>query len=220
MGPSILASVATDLTTILIDDHDLFRAGLRTLLENEHVKVVGDGRVSDETLELAVRLQPRLILLDIQSDENTAFPLLERLLTELPNTAIVVLTRSNDDADIYRSVRAGAQGYLFKDLAIPELATSLRAIAAGDAALAPAVTRSVLRFLATGRVPRIDDSNMSDREVDVLRLLAQGFDNNQIAEELNISAKTVKNHVSSIFLKLELTNRVQAAVFAVRSGIA
>ena len=133
---------------------------------------------------------------------------------------MIVFTKSTRDVDIHQSLRAGARGYVLKETAIGDLAGAIRAVSKGNACLSPQVATTVVDFVRTGSVPRTSHGGMSERELDVLRLVARGYDNNQIAEALSISAKTVKNHVSSIFMKLDMTNRVQAAVYAVRSGLA
>lgn len=206
---------------LLVDDHDLFRAGLRQLLEAQGVRVVGDTRCDPGAIEMGRRTRATVALFDTQSvDGSTTSALLEKFTNDLPHTGVVMFTRSTAPADVYRAVRAGARGYLAKDAPVEQLAGAIRAVHAGAAWMQPTVIATVLEFIRTGQLPITPRTDMSDREIEVLRLIAVGHDNNDIAAELGISAKTVKNHVSSILMKLQLTNRVQAAVFAVRSGLA
>lgn len=212
---------AAPLTLMLVDSHDLFRAGLRMLLEGEGMRVVADAPADERAIDVARRTRPDVILADVaQSGASDASALLARLLEDLPDSSIVVFSQSLDDVDIYAAIRAGARGYVLKDTPITDLIGACKAVHAGHACLSPQASSAVIGFLRTGRIPVRSHGDMSDRELDVLRLIAIGRDNNQIADELSISAKTVKNHVSSIFLKLGMQNRVQAAVYAVRTGLA
>lgn len=207
-------------TILLADDHDLFRAGLRKLLEGEQLRVVADCRANAGMLDMVRRTKPTVVMLDIATADGSDTSLLAQLTTEFPDVNAMVFTRAASDVDIHQALRAGARGYVMKETAIGDLAGAIRSIARGNAIMSPQVATTVVEMIRTGTVPRTSHGGMSERELDVLRLLAQGYDNNQIAEELGISAKTVKNHVSSIFMKLDMTNRVQAAVYAVRSGLA
>ena len=218
---SASGSTLTAPAVLLVDDHDLFRAGLRQLLEAQGVRVVGDTRCDPGAIEMGRRTRATVALFDTQSvDGSTTAPLIEKFTSELPDTGVVMFTRSTERADVYRAVRAGARGYLAKGAPVEQLAGAIRAVHAGAAWMQPTVIATVLEFIRTGQLPITPRSDMSEREIEVLRLIAGGLDNNDIAAELGISAKTVKNHVSSILMKLQLTNRVQAAVFAVRSGLA
>ena len=213
--------LASPPAVLLVDDHDLFRAGLRQLLDAQSVRVVGDSRCLESAIDMGRRTRATVALFDTQdADGNFTATLIERFLEALPHVGVVMFTRSTDRADVYRSIRAGARGYLAKGAPVEQLAGAIRAVHAGAAWMQPTVIATALEFIRTGQLPIMPRSDMSEREIEVLRLLARGFDNNEVAAELGISAKTVKNHVSSILMKLGLTNRVQAAVFAVRSGLA
>lgn len=206
---------------ILIDDHDLFRAGLRTLVEGQGLRVVGDTRCEPSALEMARRTRATVALLDTATADGASnTPLVEALIEQLPGIAVVMFTRSTDRADIFHSVRAGARAYVTKNAPVEQLATAIRAAHAGQAWMNPEVLATTLEFIHAGNLPLTPASGMSEREVQVLQLMATGLENNEIAAELGISAKTVKNHVSSILMKLGVSNRVQAAIFAVRTGIA
>ena len=205
---------------LLVDDHDLFRAGLRQLLKAQGVRVVGDSRCEPSAIDMARRTRTTVALFDSHDvDGASTAPLIETFTTELPETGVVMFTRSTEREDVYAAIRAGARGYLAKGAPVEQLAGAIRAVHAGAAWMQPTVIATALEFIRTGQLPITPRSNMSEREMEVLRLIAEGLDNNNIAATLGISAKTVKNHVSSILMKLGLTNRVQAAVFAVRSGL-
>ena len=218
-SPTATAAAAAP-AVLLVDDHDLFRAGLRQLLEAQGVRVVGDTRCDASSVDMGRRTRATVALFDTQTvDGASTAPLIEQFLAELPDAGVVIFSRSTERADVYEAIRAGARGYLAKGAPVEQLAGAIRAVHAGAAWMQPTVIATALEFIRTGQLPITPRSNMSEREVEVLRLVAEGLDNNDIAAELGISAKTVKNHVSSILMKLGLTNRVQAAVFAVRSGL-
>ncbi len=219
-GMNTAMSRSTLPTIMLIDDHDLYRAGLRTLLEAEQIRVLADTRAElGHAVLVAERTHPDIVLIDIDGAGRDTSELIHALAHRTPGPSVIVLTRSLDPGHIYRAIRAGARGYVTKETGISDLAGACRAVHAGQACMSPQAASAIMEIVRTGRVPQDDRTDMSEREIDVLRLLADGLDNNQIAESLSISAKTVKNHVSSIFAKLGLNNRVQAAVYAVRSGI-
>lgn len=217
--PGVTPTVAP--AVLLVDDHDLFRAGLRQLLEGQSVRVVGDTRCEASAVDMGRRTNATVAIFDTQtSDGSPTADLIERFGAELPNVGVIMFSRSTERVDVYRAVRAGARGYLAKGAPIEQVAGAIRAVHAGAAWLQPTIIATVLEFIRTGQLPIAARSDMSEREIEVLRLVARGLDNNEIAVELDISPKTVKNHVSSILMKLGVTNRVQAAVFAVRSGLA
>ncbi|MCW2928340.1 MAG: two-component system response regulator [Thermoleophilia bacterium] len=221
LGSSALDTDGRPPAVLLVDDHDLFRAGLRTLLEGQGLRVVGDSRCEPGAVDMGRRTRASVVLVDTNTVDGTStVPLVTSLAEGLEDAGIVMFTRSSERVDVYGSVRAGARGYVTKDAPVEHLTAAIRAVAAGNAWLQPPVIATVLDFIRSGNVPIIGRSDMSSRELEVLRLVAVGHDNNEIAAVLGISGKTVKNHVSSILTKLELTNRVQAAVYAVRTGIA
>ena len=213
--------IARPPAVLIVDDHDLFRAGLRTLLEGQGLRVVGDSRCERSAIEMARRTRTNVVLLDTATVDGTSTAdIVVQLGEQLPDVGIVMFTRSTDPADIYASLRSGARGYVGKYQPIDTLAEAIRAVHAGHAWIQPETIVTVLEFIRTGNLPMVARTEMSDRELEVLRLLARGLENTEIAEELGLSSKTVKNHVSNILTKLEMNNRVQAAVFAVRTGIA
>jgi DNA-binding NarL/FixJ family response regulator len=208
---------------LLVDDHDLFRTGLRTLLEAEGVDVVGEARNGSDAVGEIRTLAPDVVVMDLNMPGISGVEATAKITMFAPLTRVLVLSASDQDADVMDAIVAGACGYLLKEASIDELLAGIRAAAAGESLISPAIASKVLqRLRAAGPSAREDStaSELSDRELQVLRLIANGQDNAQIAAELHISPKTVKNHISNILMKLQIENRIQAAVFAVRSGLA
>jgi DNA-binding NarL/FixJ family response regulator len=216
---------ALDAIRVLIaDDHDLFRAGLRTLLEEQQgVHVVGEAAGGAEAVQLVTESAPDVVIMDLNMPGVTGVEATRQISALAPLTRVVVLTISDQDGDVMDAILAGACGYLLKDASIDELMHGIQAAAVGESLISPAIAAKVLRRVrSTSSQPDIERtirSELSDREIEVLKLIANGKDNAQIAGELHISPKTVKNHISNILMKLQIDNRIQAAVYAVRSGI-
>jgi DNA-binding NarL/FixJ family response regulator len=212
------------IRVLIVDDHGLFRTGLRNLLEEQGIHVVGEAGDGAEALGLVRELAPEVVLMDLNMPGMAGVEATQRIAREAPLTRVLVLTISDDDSDVMDAILAGACGYLLKDASIHELVRGINAAAVGESLISPQIAAKVLqRVRATNTVPKAAEairSELSDREVDVLRLIANGKDNAEIARELTISPKTVKNHISNILVKLQIENRIQAAVFAVRSGLA
>jgi len=206
-----------------VDDHDLFRTGLRTLLEEQEVDVVGEADTGTRALEQIRETAPEVVVMDLNMPGISGVEATRQIAMIAPLTRVLVLTISDQDADVMDAILAGACGYLLKDSSIDELMAGIRAAAAGESLVSPAIASKVLqRLRATSSSPREAEtirSELSEREIQVLKLIANGKDNAMIAAELHISPKTVKNHISNILMKLQIDNRIQAAVFAVRSGI-
>jgi two-component system, NarL family, response regulator LiaR len=208
---------------LIVDDHDLFRTGLRNLLEEQGVEVVGEASSGQEALRQVRELAPEVVLMDLNMPGMGGVEATREIARIAPLTRVVVLTISDRDGDILDAIVAGACGYLLKDASIDELIRGISAAALGESLISPQIAAKVLRELrATRPAPHTTDrlrTELTERELEVLRLIANGKDNSQIAAELHISAKTVKNHISNILMKLQIENRIQAAVYAVRSGI-
>jgi DNA-binding NarL/FixJ family response regulator len=211
------------LRVLLVDDHDLFRTGLRNLLEEQGVQVVGEAAAGAEALKLTRELAPDVIVMDLNMPGMSGVEATRHITAVAPLTRVLVLTISDQDTDVMDAILAGACGYLLKNASIQELMRGIQAAALGESLISPHIASKVLqRVRASTSSPAIAEmirSELSDREIEVLKLIANGNDNAQIALELHISPKTVKNHISNILMKLQIENRIQAAVYAVRSGI-
>jgi DNA-binding NarL/FixJ family response regulator len=212
------------ISVLIVDDHGLFRTGLRNLLEEQGIHVVGEAGDGAEALGLVSELAPEVVLMDLNMPGMAGVEATQRIAQAAPLTRVVVLTISDDDTDVMDAILAGACGYLLKDSSIHDLVRGIQAAAVGESLISPQIAAKVLqRLRATSTVPQVAElvrSELSDREIEVLRLIANGKDNAEIARELMISPKTVKNHISNILMKLQIENRIQAAVYAVRSGLA
>ena len=206
-----------------MDDHDLFRTGLRNLLEEQTVQVVGEAADGASAIRLVRELAPDVVVMDLNMPGMTGVEATRQVTSLAPLTRVVVLTISDQDEDVMNAILAGACGYLMKDSSIQDLMQGIRAAAIGESLISPHIAAKVLqRMRATGTSEQdaaTIRAELSDREIQVLKLIANGKDNAQIAGELHISPKTVKNHISNILMKLQIDNRIQAAVYAVRSGI-
>jgi len=212
-----------ELRVLVVDDHDLFRTGLRNLLEEQGVNVVGEAENGESAIRLTSDLAPDVVIMDLNMPGVGGVETTRRLSSLAPLSRVVVLTISADDDDVMNAVMAGACGYLLKDSSIQELIAGIRAASEGESLISPQIAAKVLqRLRAQSRdvdAAETIRAELSNRELQVLKLIANGKDNAQIARELFISPKTVKNHISNILMKLQIENRIQAAVYAVRSGI-
>jgi DNA-binding NarL/FixJ family response regulator len=214
---------ADNLRVLLVDDHDLFRTGLRNLLEEQAVQVIGEAADGAQAIRMVRELAPDVVVMDLNMPGMTGVEATRQVTSQAPLTRVVVLTISDQDEDVMNAILAGACGYLMKDSSIQDLMQGIRAAAVGESLISPHIAAKVLqRMRATGTSEQdaaTIRAELSDREIQVLKLIANGKDNAQIAGELHISPKTVKNHISNILMKLQIDNRIQAAVYAVRSGI-
>jgi DNA-binding NarL/FixJ family response regulator len=210
------------LRVLLVDDHDLFRTGLRNLLEEQGVQVVGEAAGGSDALRIVREIAPDVVVMDLNMPGMSGVEATREIATIAPLTRVVVLTISDQDDDVMDAIVAGACGYLVKDSSIEELMRGISAASVGASLSSPPIASKVLQRI---RAVTLDQgaekirAELSERELDVLRLIANGKDNSEIADALHISPKTVKNHISNILMKLQIENRIQAAVYAVRSGI-
>jgi DNA-binding NarL/FixJ family response regulator len=222
-GPSESISTTTDLLRVmLVDDHDLFRTGLRNLLEEQGVLIVAEASEGASALGLVRELTPDVVVMDLNMPGMNGIEATRQIARVAPLTRVVVLTISDQDADVLDAILAGACGYLLKDSSIQDLMAGIRAASVGEALISPHIAAKVLQRVRATSVETDAPSagpELSDRENEVLRLIANGKDNAEIAQELHISPKTVKNHISNILMKLQIDNRIQAAVYAVRRGL-
>ncbi len=212
-----------ELRVLLVDDHDLFRTGLLNLLAENGVQVVGEADNGRAALRLVSDLAPDVVVMDLNMPGMSGVEATHHIASIAPLTRVLVLTISEDDDDVMDAVMAGACGYLLKDSSIQQLVAGIRAAAEGESLISPQIAAKVLQALraksAGGDGAARVRTELSERELEVLKLIANGTDNAEIARTLHISPKTVKNHISNILMKLQIDNRIQAAVYAVRSGI-
>jgi DNA-binding NarL/FixJ family response regulator len=211
------------LTVALVDDHDLFRRGLREMLEERGLEVVGEARSGEDAIELVEEQQPDVVVMDVHLSGLSGIEATRRLAVRAPRSQVLMLTISVDDGDITEALMSGAAGYLLKDASIDAVVAGIEAAARGEASISPRIATRLLHHIRNGKQapdePPQAHADLTGREIDVLRLLAGGKGNSEIAAQLFISPKTVKNHIASILMKLQMENRIQAAVYAVRSGI-
>jgi two-component system, NarL family, response regulator LiaR len=220
---SVQEPTQENLRVLIVDDHDLFRTGLRNLLEEEGVQIVGEAAAGQEALRIVREVAPDVVVMDLNMPGMGGVEATRHISSIAPLTRVVMLTISDQDNDVIDAILAGACGYLLKDSSIQELMAGIRAAALGESLISPTIASKVLqRLRAATSQPEIASTiraELSDREIEVLKLIANGKDNAMIAAELHISPKTVKNHISNILMKLQIDNRIQAAVYAVRSGL-
>ena len=209
----------TEIRVLIADDHAVVRQGLRTFLElQEDIEVVGDAADGEAALAAVERFEPDVVLMDLVMPGVGGVEAIRRLRELRPSTRVLVLTSFLDDEKLFPAVRAGAAGYLLKDVEPAELLRAIRTVADGEALLHPAVAARLMEEFSDTERPVAEEA-LTAREREVLLLIARGLPNKQIALELGIAEKTVKTHVSSILSKLGLTDRTQAALYAVRAGL-
>lgn len=210
------------MRVLIADDHALFRDGLRSLLEAHGIAVVAEAGNGREAVELARRYQPDVVLMDLTMPELDGLAATRLMSAELPAVKVVVLTASEDDADLFEAVKSGAEGYLHKDLEADRFFPLLEGVTRGEPALTPVLARKVLREFARPAVSRRERSpeELTEREREVLELLVQGITSNRdLADRLSISENTVKYHLRNILDKLHLQNRAQVVAYALRHGL-
>ncbi len=204
---------------LIVDDHGVVREGLRAYLELESdIQVVGEAKDGLEAVRRAAELQPDVVLMDLVMPHMDGVDATSRIKQQQPATHVIILTSFLDDERVVPAIRAGATSYLLKDVAATDLARAIRGARAGQAQLHPEVARRLMQQVTSPRKPDAG-AQLTDREREVLRLLADGRSNKEIARSLVVSERTVKGHVSNILGKLGLQDRTQAALFAVRNGL-
>ena len=207
---------------LIADDHKLFRQGLISLMKTRQdlVEVVGEAETVAETIQLTKRLKPDIVLLDIYMPDGDGLEAARVIRKEMSDTAIVILTSSELDEHLHEAVNIGVSGYLLKNLDGDELFDLLGGIKNGEAAITRAMAARLLKGAPKERTVSKEMDSLTDREIDVLCLVAQGASNQDISAELNITVNTVKTHIKNILAKLQLENRTQAAAYAFQSGLA
>ena len=210
---------------MVADDHPVFRRGMRAILGAEpDIELLGEATDGEEAIALALKLRPDVILMDLNMPNMTGIEATRRILEANPNTAILMLTMFEDDKSIFAAMRAGAHGYVLKGADGAETLRAIHAVANGEAIFSPEITRRLTGyFAASGGDPRTAAAqafpNLTEREHEILSLMAGGYTNTAIASRLYLSPKTVRNYVSNIFTKLQVSNRSQAIVQAREAGL-
>lgn len=212
------------IRVLVVDDHDLFRTGLRSLLEEEGFDVA-DASSGPAGAQRAGSFAPDVVVMDMNMPAMTGVEATPLVLEAAPEASLLMLTIATDDERVLAAVRAGASGYLLKDAPLEEIAAGIRSAASGGSIIAPSVAGALVKSIRRDAPPSPEAAvspaapKLSAREREVLALLADGYDNGEIARRLYLSPSTVKNHVSKLLEKLGVDNRVQAATFAIRRGL-
>jgi DNA-binding NarL/FixJ family response regulator len=211
------------IRVLLADDHAMFRQGLKSLLESEpDLRVIGEAHSGREAVRYAADTKPDVIVMDIQMPELDGVRATQSILEINPKANVIILTMYRQDSYVFEAVKAGARGYLLKDVDAAVLIDAIRRVTEGETLLDPEMAQNVLEDFRVKKESLPDEKrgDLTEREAAILRLLAQGSSNQEIALKLNISEKTVRNRLSEIFAKLQLNNRTQAALYAIREGLA
>jgi len=208
------------MRVLVADDHALFRDGIISLLEAAGFDVVGQAGDGQAAVEAALRLRPDLVLLDITMPQMSGLEALRLIKRELPETQVVMLTVSDDDADLSEAVESGALGYLLKNLSADQFFEMLDGLQQGEAAMTRQTTTRLMKGLADLSSQRAEPvESLTEREIELLRLVAEGMSNKAIAQTLSISENTIKYHIRNILQKLGVQNRTEAVTHALRAGL-
>jgi DNA-binding NarL/FixJ family response regulator len=213
------------LRVMVVDDHALFRRGLEMVLQQEgDIELVGEASDGNEAVQRATELMPDVVLMDVRMPRSSGIEAAGQIKVALPHAKILMLTISDEEADLYDAIKAGASGYLLKEIPIEEEADAIRSVWAGQSRISPSMASKLLtEFAAMSKAsderPQMPAPKLTDREMEVLKLVAQGLNNRDIAKELFISENTVKNHIRNILEKLHLHSRMEAVVYAVREKL-
>jgi DNA-binding NarL/FixJ family response regulator len=205
---------------LVVDDQTLFRTGLTSLLsEDERVEVVGQAADGAEAVKLALKFKPDVVLMDIKMPNVDGIEATRQIMEGVPGVRVLVLTTFETDSQVIQALKAGASGYVLKDSSAAAIVSSIVAVTAGEKVMASAVANRVLEMLTGTTTPKEFYDGLTNREIEILKLLANGMANKQIAYRLKISEKTVRNHVSNMYEKLGIYDRSQAVLYAVRKGL-
>ena len=213
------------IRVLVVDDHALFRRGLQMVLEQEEdIEVVGEAGDGAEAVERAADAVPDIVLMDVRMPKRGGIDACTAIKDAVPSAKIIMLTISDEEADLYDAIKAGASGYLLKEISIEEVAAAIRAVNEGQSLISPSMASKLLTEFAS-MIKRTDDRQqvptprLTEREMEVLKLVAKGLNNRDIAKQLFISENTVKNHIRNILEKLQLHSRMEAVVYAVREKL-
>jgi DNA-binding NarL/FixJ family response regulator len=224
-APPPIAGPGEPIRVLVVDDHALFRRGLQMVLEQEDdIEVVGEAGDGAEAVERATDSMPDIVLMDVRMPKRGGIDACTSIKDAVPSAKIIMLTISDEEADLYDAIKAGASGYLLKEISIEEVAAAIRAVNEGQSLISPSMASKLLTEFAS-MIKRTDDRQqvptprLTDREMEVLKLVAKGLNNRDIAKQLFISENTVKNHIRNILEKLQLHSRMEAVVYAVREKL-
>jgi two-component system NarL family response regulator len=213
------------IRVLVVDDHALFRRGLQMVLEQEpDIEVVGEASDGTEAVVVAAETLPDIVLMDVRMPKRGGIDACTAIHDVAPSTKIIMLTISDEEADLYDAIKAGAMGYLLKEISIEEVASAIRAVYGGQSLISPSMASKLLTEFAsmvkkTDERQQVPAPRLTDREMEVLKLVAKGLNNRDIAKQLFISENTVKNHIRNILEKLQLHSRMEAVVYAVREKL-
>ena len=208
------------LRVLVADDHPLFRAGLRSTFEfAESVELVGEVEAGEQAIEAARALEPDVVVMDLHMPGLNGIEATRAIVGARPETGVLVLTMFEDDESVFAAMRAGARGYLLKGADQDEILRAVEAVGRGEAIFGPSIARRVIEFMSRPAPKPVLFPELTEREREVLELIAQGLSNARIAEHFVLSQKTVRNHVSNIFTKLRVADRAQAIVRAREAGL-
>ena len=226
-GPSSPGAglVVEPIRVLVVDDHALFRRGLQMVLEQEpDIEVVEEASDGAEAIAKAAEVLPDIVLMDVRMPRRGGIDACTAIHETVPSAKIIMLTISDEEADLYDAIKAGAMGYLLKEISIEEVAAAIRAVHGGQSLISPSMASKLLTEFAS-MIKKTDDRQqvptprLTDREMEVLKLVAKGMNNRDIAKQLFISENTVKNHIRNILEKLQLHSRMEAVVYAVREKL-
>jgi two-component system NarL family response regulator len=222
---TVIPLVVEPIRVLVVDDHALFRRGLQMVLEQEpDIEVVGEASDGAEAVEKSAESLPDIVLMDVRMPKRGGIDACTAIHETVPSAKIIMLTISDEEADLYDAIKAGAMGYLLKEISIEEVASAIRAVHGGQSLISPSMASKLLTEFAS-MIKKTDDRQqlptprLTDREMEVLKLVAKGLNNRDIAKELFISENTVKNHIRNILEKLQLHSRMEAVVYAVREKL-
>jgi NarL family two-component system response regulator LiaR len=209
------------ISVLIVDDHTLFRRGVRKMLEaEEDMQVVGEASTGREALQITREQMPDVVLMDIQMPDMDGIEATRIMHSEMPHVGIVFVTMYENDEYVFRGIQAGGRGYILKDADPETMLRAIRAVSNGESLLGPTIALKVMhRFAGIEKTPSSVVAQLTPRETEVLKLIAEGMSNKEIAARLLISEKTVKNHINNILSKLHLYDRTQATIYAIRTGI-
>jgi two-component system NarL family response regulator len=223
--PSSAGLVVEPIRVLVVDDHALFRRGLQMVLEQEpDIEVVGEASDGAEAVTTAAETLPDIVLMDVRMPRRGGIDACTSIHETVPSAKIIMLTISDEEVDLYDAIKAGAMGYLLKEISIEEVASAIRAVHGGQSLISPSMASKLLTEFAS-MIKKTDDRQqvptprLTDREMEVLKLVAKGMNNRDIAKQLFISENTVKNHIRNILEKLQLHSRMEAVVYAVREKL-